>query len=174
MYLENMDPSSNGRTPVSKTVIPSEGVVLVRVQAGLPTRNRKPKTHPAILLEITCFCLLVINNASCKLKSRGSLLGAKPLQIQPTQAQALGRRQNRPQTVANQIQGARTLYIGSRAKLTYGRARTIEWATLQKLLRKHIVGLNPNRPCQPHPLVSRLLKMGGGEVSHNLSGIGTI
>ena len=37
MYLENMDPSSNGRTPVSKTVIPSEGVVLVRVQAGLPT-----------------------------------------------------------------------------------------------------------------------------------------
>lgn len=84
----------------------------------LPTRNRKPKTHPAILLEITCFCLLVINNASCKLKSRGSLLGAKPLRIQPTQAQALGRRQNRPQTVANQIQGARTLYIGSRAKLT--------------------------------------------------------
>ena len=81
MYLENMDPSSNGRTPVSKTVIPSEGVVLVRVQAGLPTRNRKPKTHPAILLEITCFWLLVINNASCELKSRGSLLGAKPLQI---------------------------------------------------------------------------------------------
>lgn len=92
----------------------------------LPTRNRKPKTHPAILLEITCFWLLVINNASCKLKSRGSLLGAKPLQIQPTQAQALGRRQNRPQTVANQIQGARTLYIGSRAKLTY--AGVPEWS----------------------------------------------
>lgn len=92
MYLENMDPSSNGRTPVSKTVIPSEGVVLVRVQAGLPTRNRKPKTHPAIFLGRTCFWLLVINNASCKLKSRGSLLGAKPLQIWPTQAQALGRR----------------------------------------------------------------------------------
>ena len=126
MYLENMDPSSNGRTPVSKTVIPSEGVVLVRVQAGLPTRNRKSKTHPAILLEITCFWLLVINNASCKLKSRGSLLGAKPLQIQPTQAQALGRRQNRSQTVANQIQGARTLYIGSRAKLTY--AGVPEWS----------------------------------------------
>lgn len=125
-------------------------------------------------LEITCFWLLVIKNASCKLKSRGSLLGAKSLQIQPTQAQALGRRQNRPQTVANQIQGARTLYIGSRAKLTYGRARTIEWAALQKPLRKHIVGLNPNRPCQPHPLVSRLLKMGGDEVSQNLSGIGTI
>ena len=81
MYLENIDPSSNGRTPVSKTVIPSEGVVLVRVQAGLPTRNRKPKTHPAILLEITYFWLLFINNASCKLKLRGSLLGAKPLQI---------------------------------------------------------------------------------------------
>ena len=41
MYLENMDPSSNGRTPVSKTVIPSEGVVLVRVQAGLPYKLRQ-------------------------------------------------------------------------------------------------------------------------------------
>lgn len=31
--------SFNGKTPVSKTVIPSEGVILVRIQAGLPFKN---------------------------------------------------------------------------------------------------------------------------------------